>query len=130
MLSGEHDATLDRFIQQPFSRHNEDMIMKFLQSLFGNRSATVVRKAPQRSSLQLECLEAREVLTASPLPVLLVIPNQDFYYSQPLDISLTSQTQQHQGRTYTGGRFALDVMGSNAGSVVFIGGWGSSMYQY
>jgi len=107
------------------------MIMKFLQSLFGNRSnTTVVRKAPQRSSLQLECLEAREVLTASPLPVLMVIADQrDYYHSQPLDISLSSQTQQ-QGRTYTGGRFALDVMGSNAGAVVFVGGWGSSMYQY
>ena len=106
--------------------------MKFLQSLFGNRSATVVRKAPQRSSLQLECLEAREVLTASPLPVLMVIADQrDFYHSQPLDISLSSQTQQQQqGRTYTGGRFALDLGGSSASSVVFVGGWGSSMYQY
>lgn len=86
-----------------------------------------------RTSLQLECLEAREVLTAKPLPVLMVLADQrDFYYSQPLDISLTTQTQQQQQKElhYTGGRFALDLGGSSVGSVGFVGGWGASMYQY
>lgn len=105
--------------------------MKLLQSLFGNRSATVVRQAPQRSNLQLECLEAREVLTASPLPVLMVLPNRDYYHSQSLDISLSSQTQQQKKELhYTGGRFALDLGGASFARVVFVGGWGSSMYQY
>lgn len=44
-----------------------------------NRPAS---RPARRSTLQLEALEKRDALSASPLPVLMVLPNQDYYHSQ------------------------------------------------
>ena len=83
-----------------------------------------------------------------PLPVLMVIANQDFYWqeygttrasleAQGLDVvvaAASTETAFPQGPqtwpTVQPDVSLFDISAANHSGVVFIGGWGSSMYQY
>jgi putative intracellular protease/amidase len=83
-----------------------------------------------------------------PLPVLMVIANQDFYYREYADTrasledegmrvvvaAATTQRAIPHGRNprwlVQPDRALLDVDAADYSAVVFVGGWGSSMYQY
>lgn len=103
--------------------------MNLLNRWFSKSNTQSLATQPRRSrALQLEQLEAREVLTAKPLPVLMVIANRDFVVNHeaqvaPLDLAAASA---RQGATVTGsgGTFTLTFNGQSTG------GWGASMYQY
>jgi len=69
--------------------------MKLLTHLFGNR---LNNQTAKRSTLQLEALEARDVPSARPLPVLMVIANQDYYHTS----SITIAAPTGQDNTYYG----------------------------
>ncbi len=120
------------------------------------RRNTLRRTAnPQRPSRRfgLEKLETRDLMAADPLPVLLVIADQrDFYYQEygdtrtsleaaGLDVKVAATTTNpsfpHQGTgegTGTGmvtpDIAVADADASDYSAIVFVGGWGSSMYQY
>lgn len=111
------------------------------------------KNCPVPRAADLQTLEPRTVLSAQPLPVLLVVADrQDFYYReysetrQSLeDVGLTvlvaaSTTQPsypHPGSGQapgTSGEVTPDialsaVRSSDYSAMVFIGGWGASMYQ-
>ncbi len=125
---------------------------KFLSKLFGHSHLQPLRQRPRRLSAP-ECLERREVMTADPLPVLMVIADQqDFYYQEyndtrlsleaaglEVDVAATttlpSTPHYNSGQGATSGiitpELRLDsAQASDYSAVVFVGGWGSSMYQY
>ncbi len=100
-----------------------------------------------------EALEVRRVLSADPLPVLLVIADrQDFYYQEYNDTRIgleqsgvafqvaattTNPSAPHPGTgqgTSSGivtPNIALaNVNPDNYSAIAFVGGWGASMYQY
>ena len=117
-------------------------------------------RARRRSGYQkhdpalIESLEARTLLTASPLPVLMVIADQqDFYYQEYGDTrqsleaagvevqvaaTTTDRSLPHPGSGQPMGSDGgvtpdlslADVHATNYSAIVFVGGWGSSMYQY
>lgn len=88
----------------------------------------------------------------SPLPVLLVIPNNDFYYREyaeprreleaagiPVMVAAGRRTMStphaNTGEGADGGRVMPDVdlaaaRASDYSAIVFVGGWGASQYQY
>lgn len=125
--------------------------MRFLKNWFGGK----VRRSPaQRAKLRVEALESRDLLSASPLPVLLVLADQrDFYYKEyadtrqsleagGLDVVVAASTTQATMPHWNSGQgfdssgavvpdIALaDADASDYSAIVFVGGWGSSMYQY
>lgn len=128
--------------------------MKSFSKWFENRkSASARRKSPSRSRVSVEKLESREVLTASPLPVLMVIADQqDFYYKEygdtrtsleaaGLDVVVaatttnTSTPHPGSGQGAGSGQVVPDIAlglanADDYSAIVFVGGWGSSMYQY
>lgn len=63
-----------------------------------------------RFTPNLETLDERINLSAKPLPVLMVLADQRDYYKEPAQVK-TVEPQQDS-------------------AIVFVGGWGSSMYQY
>jgi putative intracellular protease/amidase len=84
---------------------------------------------------------------SQPLPVLMVIANQDFYYREYADtraslegqgmevvVAATTQLPIPHGRnprwTVQPDRAVGDVDAADYSAIVFVGGWGSSMYQY
>lgn len=100
-----------------------------------------------------EALEVRRVLSASPLPVLMVIADQsDFYYQEygdtrasleqaGLSVQVAARTTlpstPHAGSGQGSGSGVVvpdlalsDVDADQYSAIVFVGGWGSSMYQY
>jgi putative intracellular protease/amidase len=99
-----------------------------------------------------EALESRDLLAADPLPVLMVLADrQDFFYREygETRISLeaagvavqvaattTNPTYPHPGTGETGSGMVVpdialaDVDPADYSAIVFVGGWGSSMYQY
>ncbi|QDU19216.1 DJ-1/PfpI family protein [Urbifossiella limnaea] len=109
---------------------------------------------PRRNSLSLEPLEGRDLLSASPLPVLLVIADQqDFYYREYADtraaveaqgvnvVVAASTTNPSTPHANTGqpagapGTVVPDVAlgtvdAADYSAIAFVGGWGASMYQY
>jgi len=110
-----------------------------------------LRKRPQhRSRLTLERLEDRLVPAAA--PVLMVLPNNDFYYRDysdtrielemaGLDVEVAAGTMDlcrphgGSGQGADGGFVQPDmriaeVDSSRYSAVVFVGGWGASAYQY
>jgi len=118
------------------------------------KSASSRRKnCPAVTSAELQTLEQRTVLSAQTLPVLLVVADrQDFYYREYSDTrqslenagltvhvaaSSTLPTFPHPGSGQAPGSsgqvnpdVALShVQSANYSAMVFIGGWGSSMYQ-
>jgi putative intracellular protease/amidase len=103
--------------------------------------------------VRTEALEERRVLTASPLPVLMVIADQqDFYYQEYGDTrasieaagvsvrvaaTTTNPSRPHAntGEGPSGGVVVPDLTLASAraedySAIVFVGGWGASMYQY
>lgn len=137
-------------------------LLKFLTS----RIASRLRSLPRRSRRSLagqtpEILESRIVLSAQPLPVLMVIADQqDFYYKEYNDTRTsleaagvdvivaatttnisTPHSNSGQGWENSGqgwensGQVPPDIALNQVNSedysaIVFVGGWGSSMYQY
>ncbi len=122
-----------------------------LKDLFSGKSKKTTQKS--RLRLQLESLEERVVLTADSVdPVLMVISNQDFWYSDYADtrtaiedsgleveVASTStgwaQPHGNSGQGADGGfvqpDLALtDVEAEDYSAIVFVGGWGSATYQY
>src|SRR5262245_47558847 len=58
-----------------------------------------IMKTTRYSSLQLETLEARDLPSSSPSPVLMVLANRDFYYtSSTLSAPAASQDSTFYGR--------------------------------
>ena len=120
--------------------------------LLGRGTKVDARPNPRRSSgLGFEPLESRDMLSAS--PVLMVISNQDFYYreygdtraaleAQGLEVvvaAATTETARPHANTGapagTSGAvqpdIALaDVDADDYSAIAFVGGWGSSIYQY
>jgi Ca2+-binding RTX toxin-like protein len=103
--------------------------------------------------LQFQVLERREVLSSQPLPVLMVIADQrDFYYQEygdtrasleaaGLDVQVAATTTAPSTPHAGSGQGAAsgivvpdlalaDVDADNYSAIAFVGGWGSSMYQY
>lgn len=128
--------------------------MKFFAK-FGTRGPQARRRqANQLTQVTVESLENRDLLTASPLPVLMVIADQhDFYYqeygdtrqsleAEGLEVQVAATTTAYSLPHYgTGEPFGTDggvapdltlsaVDADNYSAIVFVGGWGSSMYQY
>ena len=99
-----------------------------------------------------EALESRHLLAADPLPVLMVLADrQDFYYREYVETRIgleaagvavqvaattTQPTFPHLGTGETGSGMVVpdialaDVDPADFSAIVFVGGWGSSMYQY
>ncbi len=128
--------------------------MKFLASFspWGRKGRR--RMAGQQTHLAIESLENRAMLTASPLPVLMVIADQhDFYYQEYGDTrqsleaegvevqvaaTTTAYSLPHSGSGEPEGTDGgvnpdltlASVDPDNYSAIVFVGGWGSSMYQY
>src|SRR5262245_36365001 len=83
---------------------------------------------------------------SSPMPVLMVIANQDFYYreyadtrasleGEGMDVVVAAATTRlaipHGRNPRVQPSLAVsDVDASDYSAIVFVGGWGSSMYQY
>ncbi|MDX1945343.1 MAG: cadherin domain-containing protein [Pirellulaceae bacterium] len=122
-------------------------------SLLGRQSHEHRRRcrAPRGRHLAVESLESRRVL--APLPVLMVIADQrDFYYQEYGDTraaieaagisvrvaaTTTAPSTPHpnSGQGTTSGIVTPNLALSQANAadysaIVFVGGWGSSMYQY
>lgn len=109
-------------------------------------------KSRMRRRFGLERLERRDLMAADPLPVLMVLADQrDFYYreygetrigleAEGMDVVVaartTNPTVPHPGTGETGsGQVIPDIALANVNAadysaIVFVGGWGSSMYQY
>lgn len=125
---------------------------RFLSSLFGRHSQPIRHSKPRRLACP-EQLERREVFAADPLPVLMVIADQrDFYYQEyndtrisleaaglEVDVAATTispstphpNTGQGSASGIVNPELRLsDVQASDYSAIVFVGGWGSSMYQY
>ena len=126
--------------------------MKWLKNWTRSPKPTVRRKA--KAALGVESLEGRNLMAADALPVLLVIADQqDFYYQEYGDTRLaieaqgvpvqvaattTNPSRPHAGTGEPAGTdgtvipdIALtDVDPANYSAIAFVGGWGSSMYQY
>jgi putative intracellular protease/amidase len=100
----------------------------------------------------LETLESRDLMAADPLPVLMVLADrQDFYYREYGETRIgleaagvavrvaamtTNPTFPHPGTGETGSGMVVpdlalaSVDPADYSAIVFVGGWGSSMYQY
>lgn len=110
---------------------------------------------PTRSNrcISLESLETREVFAADTLPVLMVLADkQDFYYREYAETrqaieangievvvaaTTTDTTYPHPGSGQQNSTGAVqpdlplsEVDPDHYSAIVFVGGWGSSMYQY
>ncbi len=130
-------------------------LSKFLTS----RIPSWFRSLPRRSRRSLarqtsEVLESLIVLSATPLPVLMVIADQqDFYYKEYNDTrtsleaagvdvvvaATTTNISTPHGNSGQGwensGQVTPDIAlnqvnAEDYSAIVFVGGWGSSMYQY
>lgn len=105
--------------------------------------------ALQLSALALLGATSAPVLAAtSPQPVLLVIANQDFHYAEyaavrksleanglPVvvaagDLRRAIPQDAATGRAVQPDRVLTDVSAGDYSAIVFVGGWGSSAYQY
>lgn len=106
------------------------------------------------SHQQSESLEARTLLTTTTLPVLMVIADQqDFYYQEyndtrnsivaaGVDVQVAATTAAPSTPHWNSGQdighdgvvvpdlTLASVNASEYSAIVFVGGWGSSMYQY
>jgi len=93
-----------------------------------------MNRSSNRFTPSLESLDERINLSASPQPVLMVIANQDYFYRDYAEVS------PRVGGMLVGlgdgsvrsvkESIATKPADPQAAGVVFVGGWGSSMYQY
>lgn len=126
----------------------------WLRQLVRGRRSSPKRHRKTRRPSGLESLESRSLMSADPLPVLLVIADQqDFYYREYGDTRLsleeagvevqvaattTNRSVPHANTgepAGTDGGVTPDIALSQVNpddysAIVFVGGWGSSMYQY
>ena len=94
-----------------------------------------MNRSSNRFTPKLESLDERINLSASPLPVLMVLADQqDFYYKEHAEVSSPTGGANFQ---FGDGsvRFVKDTIDlkptdPQAAGIAFVGGWGSSMYQY
>jgi putative intracellular protease/amidase len=110
--------------------------------------------APNRALLALGAimllatLFSPSVVRAEPLPVLMVIANQDFWYQEYATVRKELEAQRlpvvvaagrmakaipqpsSPSRTVTPDVTIGEVLAANYSAVVFVGGWGASSYQY
>ncbi len=138
------------FTQLFRSHHISDSLNRSRVAKRARTRATVRR---QIGGISLERLEKREVFSAEPLPVLMVVADkQDFYYREYAE---TRQALEERGLTVvvaattrdttyphpgtgqgaTSGAVTPDLALSDVNpnlysSIAFVGGWGASMYQY
>ena len=121
-----------------------------LPSFFSSRSRPRHRS---KSRLGIQALEDRQVMSADPLPVLMVIADrQDFYYreynepkialeAKGFDVVIAATTtapsipHANSGQPAWNTSVTPDIALANVNSadysaIVFVGGWGASMYQY
>ncbi|WP_439621988.1 cadherin domain-containing protein [Gemmata sp.] len=118
------------------------------------RRDTHVRHRKPFAGLRVEALEGRDLMSASPLPVLLVVADQqDFYYREYSETRTAIETQgvavvvgatttnpstPHWGTGQPLGESGTivpdvalaDVDAGDYSAIAFVGGWGASMYQY
>ncbi len=128
--------------------------MSYFTNLIGSSRKSLKRKLRPVPQAAVETLETRSMLTASPLPVLMVIADsQDFYYKEygdtrqsieaegvQVQVAATtlSTSLPHQGTGEpegTNGAVTPDITlaavnPDDYSAIVFVGGWGASMYQY
>lgn len=129
--------------------------MKPLRRLFDFARRQPSQKRPRRRVLgrSFQSLESREMLAGDVLPVLMVIADgQDFYYqeygdtragieAEGLDVVVAATTTNpstphaNTGQGNSSGVVVPDLALSDVNvedysAIVFVGGWGSSMYQY
>jgi putative intracellular protease/amidase len=130
--------------------------MSLWNNWFGRRKSTrPARPARGKANLGFDTLEARDVMSASPLPVLMVIADQqDFYYKEygdtrnelarrGIDAVVAATTLNPSTPHANSGQIEAGVSGvvtpdirladvdpADYSAIVFVGGWGSSMYQY
>lgn len=127
--------------------------MRFLNDWWNKSKPSQPSRDRNRRALpQMEALEGRDLMSASPSPVLMVIANQDFYYKEyadtrqsleaaGLEVTVAAATTQtavphwNSGQGWMSGEVVPDVAltavdASDYSAIVFVGGWGSSMYQY
>jgi putative intracellular protease/amidase len=125
----------------------------FLSNWFSSRRVRAPRHPRRRTIRGIESLETRSLLAADPLPVLLVIADQrDFYYTEYAETreaieaegvevqvaaTSTSPSLAHAGSGQGSGDGIVvpdlslaSVNEDDYSAIVFVGGWGSSMYQY
>ncbi len=118
-----------------------------------SKSKKLHRRSSQGWRSPLEQLETRALLAADPLPVLMVIADQhDFYYREYSETRAAITAQGIEvvvAATTTNTSYAHANTGQGAGdggvtpdlalsavdaedysAIVFVGGWGASMYQY
>lgn len=125
--------------------------MRFLKNWLSTNTPPRQTRS-QRALPRMEALEGRDLMSASPSPVLMVIANQDFYYREyadtrqsleaaGLDVVVAASTTQtavphgNSGQGWMSGEVVPDLAlatadASDYSAIVFVGGWGSSMYQY
>lgn len=123
--------------------------MKILNTLRNWSSSRNRGRRLRRPQIAVEAMEQRMLLSGDSLPVLMVVADQqDFYYQEygdtrdsleaaGLDVVVAAATTEtSKPETGTSGgpvppELALaDVNGDDYSAIVFVGGWGSSMYQY
>lgn len=135
--------------------------MRWFSSRTSSPSASSLSKQARRRQLfrnslarnGFEQLQARQTMSADPLPVLLVIADQqDFYYREYSDTraaletrgvpvvvtaTTTNTSYAHPGTGQSDGVGAVtpdialtDVDADQYSAIVFVGGWGASQYQY
>lgn len=131
--------------------------MNFLKKLWSRpapRPCTNPWRHSHKANLAIENLESRNLMSASPLPVLMVIADQDFYYKElndtraaivreGLDVVVAASTTNPATPHANSGQIEAGVSGietpdialadadaDDYSAIVFVGGWGSSMYQY
>ena len=111
-------------------------------------TSTRLRSRLALGLIALVGMNAAAVAAASPMPVLMVIANQDFYYQEYAAVRSSIEAQgltvvvaagQKSAAVPQGLMSGLSVLpdralagtdAANYSAIVFVGGWGSSSYQY
>lgn len=127
--------------------------MKRLTDMLRNRFSQSMARRRRRRKLRIESLESRDLFAADTLPVLMVIADQqDFYYQEygdtrasieaaGLEVQVAATTTNPSTPHAGSGQGAesgvvvpdlslASVDADDYSAIVFVGGWGSSMYQY
>lgn len=129
-------------------------VRRWFQRCLNSTPSTTTRRRAARTSLGCDSLEGRDLMSASPLPVLLVIADQqDFYYREYSDTrtgieskgisvvvgaTTTNPSTPHAGTGQPLGSSGVivpdvalaSVNPDDYSAIAFVGGWGASMYQY
>jgi putative intracellular protease/amidase len=122
-------------------------------SISTRRTAGIILQETVMARLNLESMESRDLMSNTPLPVLLVIADQrDFFYQEygdtrnsltaagvPVVVAATttapSTPHAQSGQGSSSGIVTPDIAlgtanAANYSAIAFVGGWGASRYQY